>query len=767
MIFSGSRQRLWGGVVAVWAASQIWVFPAVVTDFNFLGLACDNHENGFPFSKLFEPIENTVDSSFGCLAGQNLYYSFRTLDVGPAEPLTFKLSDEVALDSNVKNIIVRHTGHLRQVTIGGNVTVEGGSGPVNLILMNLGGFLFEKGAEVDVSGSFAAFGGDYLLFNDFAEDHWGNIGWKYWSGGVQAFDQARKIGGKIPEEGARLSSADPIALGYVDQNVGAGFGFVTVNGATIEVGAGRGVVLSGRTQTSVNADGESGEAFIVDSSQGGAGAIGRITLSGTQPPRGTDTGSQRDRCEVVDEIFASHDPSGEDRSGRSRSDLGRDVCLLLADAFPNPLLGGGNSETALQTELPALERTGQAVALRAEEVVVDRSQLTVRSSGVRIVGGELELVRSSIELFEPNDQADTISLTGKNILVSNKSTLQTHASVGTALSEASLGSVEIDYAETFVMDASEIATETRTESNAGNIRIGGDSDRTGDSFLMVNSQLESSSYGDRHVLGDDFIPGSTGKIQLQSSGSMVLSESQLSTNSVDAGGGAISISAEGPVLIRASELTTQGREQGEIEVLSGAATVLSRSRLTTQSLLTGGGIAFQEVESPNGVVPNERFVAVGDGSGIDAKGVFGDGGTVLLSHGGSDSIPSAIISPEATITASSENADSGTVLGVVANLGVVTVDLSSELSEVEEVAESANVRVFEPGGYVAPGRARIEGGDGLPIYDRPARDKESVLGRGKTRGRNEREPQPSTVESGTGENAIPGRARLGKANDNR
>ena len=227
------------------------------------------------------------------------------------------------------------------------------------------------------------------------------------------------------------------------------------------------------------------------------------------------------------------------------------------------------------------------------------------------------------------------------------------------------------------------------------------------------------------------------------------------------------MSAKGPVLIRDSELSTQGREQGQIEVLSGSATVLSRSQLTTQSLLTGGGIAFLEIETSNGIAPRERFVAVGDGSNIDAKGVFGDGGTVLLSHGENDAIPSAIISPGAKISASSENADSGTVLGVVANLGVVTVDLSSELSEVESVADSAAVRVFEPGGYVAPGRARIEGGDGLPIYDRPVRDKESVFGRRNRRRGSGSEPRQTAIENGTGGNAIPGRARLGKAVESR
>ncbi|NTV35022.1 MAG: filamentous hemagglutinin N-terminal domain-containing protein, partial [Deltaproteobacteria bacterium] len=102
-------------------------------------------------------IDIPITESLGKRAGQNLFHSFSSFNIGGGDSATF------AGSSGIRNVVSRVTGGSSS-TIDGTLrsTIQG----ANLYFLNPWGVVFGPNASLDVKGSFHVSTADYLRFED-------------------------------------------------------------------------------------------------------------------------------------------------------------------------------------------------------------------------------------------------------------------------------------------------------------------------------------------------------------------------------------------------------------------------------------------------------------------------------------------------------------------------------------------------------------------------------------------------------------------------
>ncbi|MCX5880183.1 MAG: filamentous hemagglutinin N-terminal domain-containing protein, partial [Deltaproteobacteria bacterium] len=150
-----------------------------------------------------------ITDSLGKRAGQNLFHSFSSFNVGTGESATF------TGPGDVRNVVSRVTGGFYS-SIDGTLrsTIQG----ANLYFLNPWGVVFGPNAFLDVKGSFHVSTADYLRFED---------GSKFYSAPGPA-DQV-------------LSTASPVAFGFLGGNPSG----IAAWGAWLEVPPGETLSLVG------------------------------------------------------------------------------------------------------------------------------------------------------------------------------------------------------------------------------------------------------------------------------------------------------------------------------------------------------------------------------------------------------------------------------------------------------------------------------------------------------------------------------------------
>ena len=262
----------------------------------------------------------TVRAGLGQLRGGNLFHSFEKFDVDTGGKVTF------TGPASVKNVIGRVTGG-EPSSIDG--TLASTIPDANLYLLNPAGIVFGPNARLDVKGAFHASTAADLRFADGAV--------------FSALDMA----------GSTLSVTEPQSFGIL----GARAGTISVNGATLAVGAGKHLSLSGSAVEMVGGTLSAGDQIagepVVDPG-------GRITLLAS----------------------GNH---GFDLAG-SEADLGLGGKISLRDG----------------ARLAATGNSGGRIELRAEDIRVDGATLSASNfgelaaaSGIRIAAGTLALAGTS------------------------------------------------------------------------------------------------------------------------------------------------------------------------------------------------------------------------------------------------------------------------------------------------------------------------------------------------------------------------------------
>lgn len=232
---AGSRKRLVAMLLAL-AAS-----PA-------LGQVATDGSLGTP--RLFTGANVTIPSTFGRVAGPNLFHSFQVFNLGRNESATF-----TGL-TNINNVIARITGSGRS-EIFGTIRMETGA-TANLFLLNTQGFLFGPGAAISLPAAFYASSAHHLRFAD-----------------------GTRFSASIAD-GVTISMAAPAAFTFAGAS-----GPVSVSGATLvarsgaQVGLVGGDVLLERGTGSGVLSAPAGTVALVATRGAGEVAIGReMTPSG-------------------------------------------------------------------------------------------------------------------------------------------------------------------------------------------------------------------------------------------------------------------------------------------------------------------------------------------------------------------------------------------------------------------------------------------------------------------------------------------------------
>jgi filamentous hemagglutinin family protein len=140
-----------------------------------------------------------ITDDLGQQMGENLFHSFSRFNINTSEAAIFSGPD------GIKNILTRVTGGSESFIDG---TLASDIQGANLYLLNPGGILFGKNAQLNISGSFHASTADYLRLGEngrFSVSQPGN---------------------------SLLTVAEPSAFGFLDTNPGGG---ITIQGGLIEV----------------------------------------------------------------------------------------------------------------------------------------------------------------------------------------------------------------------------------------------------------------------------------------------------------------------------------------------------------------------------------------------------------------------------------------------------------------------------------------------------------------------------------------------------
>ena len=183
-----------------------------------------------------------ITADLGLQQGNNLFHSFNTFDINTLETAIF------SGPNSISNIISRVTDGKTSFIDG---KIQSTITDANFYFLNPGGIMFGPNASLDVTGSFHASAGDYLLFTD------------------NSFFYAD------PAKVSILTIAPPAAFGLLSDNPAT----LTASGSLLSVPKGEYISLSGGNITLDNANlfGQSGHISL-------AAPGGTVTINRTKTP---------------------------------------------------------------------------------------------------------------------------------------------------------------------------------------------------------------------------------------------------------------------------------------------------------------------------------------------------------------------------------------------------------------------------------------------------------------------------------------------------
>jgi filamentous hemagglutinin family protein len=525
------------------------------------------------------PTGGVYNITGGTLAGNNLYHSFSTFNLGTGDTANFNVS------SNIANILARVTGG--PSTIDGTITSTlGPQGPVsaaNLFLINPAGVVFTANALVNLGGSFVLSTANYVAFSDGSMFH-GDVNHPIEDAGltsapVSAFGFIpATVPGSISFLGAQISMPSGMGgLHIIGGNITLDAATLAAPGRAIsmfsaaEQGtvnfnlASPGTEYSGSTVTQYGAVSLiNGASATIDSHTGGGGAMiirgGKVVVDGssvTSRNFGSVVGGniqiRADSLTLKNGAYIGTDSYGVAKSGSVDIEVAKDLSVTGSQiSADNEFSGAGGIVTA---------------NIQGNVALIDGGNLFANTDGGGN-GGAVEVT------------AGSMSISGN--LAGNNSGL---SSVTDGQGDA--GSVSLTLTGTLTMSGNgNILADTYTTGKGGDVTIEANQIAMDDqSLISANSLFSSGPGGNIKVTSSSLTINNSGV----GSPAGITAQSQFSAGNagtVNVATGALSLS--NGAVISTSSIFGSG-DGGSVSVFCSQGILSGRSAISSASTFTNAG----------------------------------------------------------------------------------------------------------------------------------------------------------------------------------
>ena len=551
-----------------------------------------------------------IDHSLGKIRGNNLFHSFSEFNIQSGGSATF------TGPNSVQSILSRVTG-ANDSFINGEFgsTIPG----ANVFFMNPNGVRFGPKATLNVSGSFIVTTADSLKFADGAEFHT-NL-----------------------TKASQLSVAGPAAFGFLNGNPNP----ITVSGSTLAVQPNKRLSFIGGdidiTGASLNAP--SGRVTVAS-----LDSAGTVTSDVSRFVSNDDVLIVPDNGQInlgqVNISDSSTIDAGGDGGGNVIIRGGRFTLNNNARLWARSTRGAGGRIGIYVDDLTATQTSqinassdrggnGGSITINANEAItLSNSAISNRSVG-NVSGGTVELTTKILNLVE-----------GARIN-------------STSVGPKDGGNIRITATETITLANSSIFNRAIGRGDAGATSV-----RARNLYLQGGAQINSSSPQD--VPSADFTPGDGGRIRIEITDSISISDSAIVSQTQRRGNaGEISMTATNLIvtdggLIRTS--TIGEGKGGEVNItatdtvtISGKnntgrlSGIFSNSEINEDPTIVGGNGGDIVVQSGNLVLSNGGLISANSETAGDAGGI----NIQLRNH---------LLSENGTITTASTMADGGDIV---------------------------------------------------------------------------------------------------------
>jgi filamentous hemagglutinin family protein len=556
----------------------------------------------------------------GTVAGNNLFHSFSTFNLGTGDTADFNVS------GNIANILARVTGG--PSTIDGTITsTVGAGGPLsnaNLFFINPAGVMFTANAQVNLGGSFTVSTADYVKFSD-GSIFYSDVNHPIQDAGlttapVSAFGFLSPTPSAISFDGSQIRQPVDTGLHVIGGNLAVNDAYLLAPGGALTLfsAASAGEVPfslaspgTGFANTSVTSFGSinvtNGSKVEIDYRGGGSVVIrgGQLTV---------------DQSDIT--------------SGNYGSIPGGNISVQV-DSLT--LSNAGYIEAVSETLAFAMFNTGNLPIITGDTGSANCGSVTVNVTGnAAITGSGSEI---DADTFTAGAGGTVTVVAGGQIDMANGGSIFA-ASYGTG----NAGAVNVQAAGMTMSSGTEISTATNGVGNAGQIT------------LNLSGPLTLS--GNANILADTYA-GNGGNIQLQASLVSMADQSLISANTF-AGGpggdinietGSFSIHGDGgyvpPGSLGVTAQTFGSGNGGTITLTTGSLS-LNQGGIFSSSYFGSGNAGVIRINSGN--------LALSDGATV-ASSSFGAG------SGGTVSVDCAqgSLDGQSTLTASSTFTNAGSV----------------------------------------------------------------------------------------------------------
>jgi filamentous hemagglutinin family protein len=395
-----------------------------------------------------------IPQTLGRTAGNNLFHSFQTFNVGFGESATFSGAHSIA------NVLARVTGG-QGSSIDGTLrcTIPG----ADLYLVNPAGVVFGPEGKVDVGGSFAVTTADYVELAD--------------GGRFDVRNPANDV----------LTVAPPSAFGFLTPGVGLSIAGVSFQGSQVELKEGHGLTIAAgevRLDAEALVRAPGGELQVA-----AVGSEGDLSLAGVDGDEFTKLGN----IVIAGDSLLS--VSSDDGGGHYH--IVAEDLLLEGKARGSGLVNntresgvGGNSEILLRG---TLRLTDESFISSSAAGTGQGANLRIRADRIEMQSGEI-LLWSGAPALPGDGDGGSLSVEAREMHLTDWSSLSANT-----YGAGQGGDIDIHVVSLSLTGSSTVGTASANTGRAGNIRLTADTiQMSGElwlGFLPLPSQVASDATG--------------------------------------------------------------------------------------------------------------------------------------------------------------------------------------------------------------------------------------------------------------------------------
>ncbi len=409
----------------------------------------------------------TIPDTAGMVVGNNLFHSFSSFDVLPGESATFTGA------ATIRNIIARVTGGAAS-NIQGTIDTATFMPQASLYLLNPAGVMIGNGATLNIAGGIHVSTADYLRMAD----------------NTQFF--SRPVAGEV------LSTAAPMAFGFVNGNIGSiqvanatldtAGGDISLTASNLSISSstlrssGGNMLLAAQTAGEISLGGATTggapstiqmQSSTLDSSSLGAGAIvirgGRLWMDRSL----IQAGSQGGNGAAIDmQLTDAQLTASQIRSDNTGWGAGSGIGITTTNALT---LDTGSRIESL-TQAGSVAGTGGDITIRATAMYIRNGSGIASSAMGTGLAGNIQISGNSLELSGASrigsDNMSNFSYAGApgniQLDLTNRIDILSASSIDTQSLYGRGGDITLRAANILQMDQGAIGTQTTFALGLGN-----------------------------------------------------------------------------------------------------------------------------------------------------------------------------------------------------------------------------------------------------------------------------------------------------------